>query len=532
MESLEAEEKRGDGRQYHFAGYELDLRAFELRRNGELIALEPKPFAVLAELVRNATRVVPHEELRARIWPDAHVSNGSLPRAVAALRRALGEMSSKTDGIVKTVRGRGYRIAVPVTRPLPDLARRGGPGALGSGLLLGLEPGRSSANAQRARRARVCAELALLSLRANERDRATGALEQMWELTRGVEDPALALELRSEHLRIAGLSLPPAAPREDLARIDEVLDEAERLGNARVEVEARKQRMDQLLQAGERSALEPESERFDRASVRSGGRLRLRAAAYRVMLATLSGRWEEARQRIASYEELADPRERPETPFTPATQRVLIAESDVELAAAERDVRRVVAEFPAWPTWRCALAYVLMRRGQRRETRAEFEAIVADGLDPTPPQLNHPVFLAVAAEVTAWLGAAEHAAEIYERLRPLAGRNVSHGWGVGCHGPVDHFLALLARLLGRHADARRHHEESIVMAERLGSPPWTARTRLALAGTLAERPRTAGRARTHAREARDLAMSLGMRRLAQDAEGLLRAKRRRRLAEA
>jgi len=233
----------------------------------------------------------------------------------------------------------------------------------------------------------VCAELALLSLRANEPDRADAALEEMLVHTGRVEDPALALELRSQHLQIAGLGLPPVDPVRHLARIDSVVAEAERLGDAKAEVEARKQRMDQLLQAGERAALEAECERFRRASVRSGGRLRLRAAAYRVMLSTLSGHWDAAGRGITEYERLADPDERPETPFTPVTQRVLLARDDAEFAAAETDVRQVLADFPEWPTWRCALVYVLMRGEKRQETRVEFEAVVGDGLDPAPPQL-------------------------------------------------------------------------------------------------------------------------------------------------
>jgi len=519
---------RGDGPRYRFAGYELDIDAWELRRGGQPVKLEPKPLAVLTELVRNQTRIVTHEELRAKIWQNTHVSDGSLPRAVAALRAALGRESGRTDGIVKTVRGRGYRIGVPVTQALPDLASRAPIDERESVPLLGMERGRGSTDPQRARRARVCGELALLSLRANEPDRADLVLEEMLAHTRRVEDPVLALELCTEHLQIAGLGLPPVDPSRHLTRIDHVIAEAERLGNARAELEARKQRMDQLLQAGERAALEAECERFARASVRSGGLMHLRAAAYPVMLATLSGDWEQARRGIAEYEDLADPNDRPETPFTPVTQRVLIAQNDTELAAAERDVRQVIADFPEWPTWRCALTYVLMRRERRRETRAELESVVREGLDPGPPQLNHPVFLAVVAEAASWLGATQHAAESYERLRPFAGRNLSHGWAVGCHGPVDHFLALLARLLGRRAEARRLHEGALAMAERLGSPPWKARVQLALADTLAEQPRSAERARVHAREARDLATALGMRRLAEGAERLLRTKERSR----
>src|SRR4029453_14448339 len=53
----------GIGMFYTFDGYELDLDQFELRRDGERVAVEPQVFDVLAHLVEHRTRVVPKVEL-------------------------------------------------------------------------------------------------------------------------------------------------------------------------------------------------------------------------------------------------------------------------------------------------------------------------------------------------------------------------------------------------------------------------------------------------------------------------------------
>ena len=51
---------------YRFGDCELDLARGELRREGEVIPLQPKPLALLATLIEERHRVVPKEELLER----------------------------------------------------------------------------------------------------------------------------------------------------------------------------------------------------------------------------------------------------------------------------------------------------------------------------------------------------------------------------------------------------------------------------------------------------------------------------------
>jgi DNA-binding winged helix-turn-helix (wHTH) protein/Tol biopolymer transport system component len=114
----------GDGPAgYAFAGFVLDLRRMGVWKEGTQVALEPKSFDVLRYLIEHRERLVPRDELLDVVWAGTFVTPNALTRAVARLRKALGDASS--DGaIVQTVAKRGYRFVapvVPITRPADAL---------------------------------------------------------------------------------------------------------------------------------------------------------------------------------------------------------------------------------------------------------------------------------------------------------------------------------------------------------------------------------------------------------------------------
>ena len=76
---------------YRFGAYELDEARGELRREGRPVAIQPKPLALLALLLRERERVVPADEILSTLWPDTVVTPGSLNRAVSHARRAIGD---------------------------------------------------------------------------------------------------------------------------------------------------------------------------------------------------------------------------------------------------------------------------------------------------------------------------------------------------------------------------------------------------------------------------------------------------------
>ncbi len=110
---------------YRFGTFELDERLYQLRREGELVKLEPKVFDVLRHLVRHRDRVVSKDELLETLWPGEFVSESVLPRCVAAARKALGD-TRHDSAFIATVHGRGYRFLAAVEEAA-DAQEQGSP---------------------------------------------------------------------------------------------------------------------------------------------------------------------------------------------------------------------------------------------------------------------------------------------------------------------------------------------------------------------------------------------------------------------
>ncbi len=113
--------------------YELDEEAYELRRDGARVALEPKVLDLLLALVSARDRLVTKQELFERVWPGTLVVESALTRAMSLARVAIGD-SGQRQALIETVSGRGYRWrasvslaserrALPAVEPAPAPAR-------------------------------------------------------------------------------------------------------------------------------------------------------------------------------------------------------------------------------------------------------------------------------------------------------------------------------------------------------------------------------------------------------------------------
>jgi DNA-binding winged helix-turn-helix (wHTH) protein/predicted Ser/Thr protein kinase len=117
-------------RTIRFNDFELDVRAFELRREGSRVRLQEQPLRILTALLERPGEVVSREEIRKRLWPNdtvVEVSHG-INAAVQRLREALGE-SAENPRFIETLARRGYRFIAPVqvglrmpSGPSPDVA--------------------------------------------------------------------------------------------------------------------------------------------------------------------------------------------------------------------------------------------------------------------------------------------------------------------------------------------------------------------------------------------------------------------------
>jgi DNA-binding winged helix-turn-helix (wHTH) protein/tetratricopeptide (TPR) repeat protein len=106
---------------YRFGDYELDTQLFELRFAGTPLKLEPKVFDLLAHLIRHHERVVTKQEIFAHLWPDQYTSEAVLNYCIMAARKAVGDSGGR-QGVIKTVRGRGYRFIAVLKECVADTA--------------------------------------------------------------------------------------------------------------------------------------------------------------------------------------------------------------------------------------------------------------------------------------------------------------------------------------------------------------------------------------------------------------------------
>src|SRR5277367_4495873 len=76
---------------FRFADIKVDEREFSLIKAGEALSVEPKAFRVLLILLRNPQKLITKEELLNAVWGDTAVTENSLTRSIAVLRRLLGD---------------------------------------------------------------------------------------------------------------------------------------------------------------------------------------------------------------------------------------------------------------------------------------------------------------------------------------------------------------------------------------------------------------------------------------------------------
>ena len=107
---------------YRFGNFEVDPEAWRLTRGGKEIHLDPVVLKLLIYLIANRGRLVTRQELMDTVWGDTVISDSALTKAVARLRKALGDYSSP-HRYLETVRTQGYRFVAP----LEEFERPNGP---------------------------------------------------------------------------------------------------------------------------------------------------------------------------------------------------------------------------------------------------------------------------------------------------------------------------------------------------------------------------------------------------------------------
>ena len=94
---------------FRFGDMEIREREFCLVKAGEVSPIEPKVFRVLLFLLHNPQKLITKEELLDAVWADAAVTESSLTRSIAKLRRVLGD-DIREPRYIATVATVGYRF--------------------------------------------------------------------------------------------------------------------------------------------------------------------------------------------------------------------------------------------------------------------------------------------------------------------------------------------------------------------------------------------------------------------------------------
>lgn len=100
---------------FRFRDCELDVAAFELRREGKSVRLERRPLELLLLLVEHRGALVSRDDIVKRLWGErafVDVEMG-VNTAIRKVRQALNDPSA-APVFIETVPGKGYRFVAPV----------------------------------------------------------------------------------------------------------------------------------------------------------------------------------------------------------------------------------------------------------------------------------------------------------------------------------------------------------------------------------------------------------------------------------
>jgi DNA-binding SARP family transcriptional activator/tetratricopeptide (TPR) repeat protein len=333
-------------------------------------------------------------------------------------------------------------------------------------------------------RSRVQARLGVELYYASDRTRSEALSAEAVATARASAEPsALAAALGARHVALWR----PDRVEERLAVAGDMIAAARRAGDRHAELQARNWRVTDLFELGDMPAWREEVARHGRLAEE----LRLATFAWYTPLwasveAMLAGRYDDA-ERLVSAAELAGTRAGDRNAelfagmvrFCSVLQREAFAELSLEFLEDK------IANSPAGPAYRGSYAWTLAALGRTDRARSELAAAIAG---PQAFDANWMSLQAECAEAAILLGDPEHAALLYTRLAPYAGRPATAGRAVWSHGAVDRPLGGLAALLGRHDDAVRHLEDAIRINAALGCIAWREHAERLLARIVRERP--------------------------------------------
>jgi DNA-binding SARP family transcriptional activator len=273
-----------------------------------------------------------------------------------------------------------------------------------------------------------------------------------------------------------------------LAEATELVELAERLGDADLVVRAGAWKLLGLLELGDAEGVEATLHLLVEEATALGQPLyEWGAAGFSAMYALLRGEFDEAESAAQTAMELARRGQAAQAQQNYVAQLIAIRYCQGRLAEIAPVLGALAASPDAIAAWEAVAGWVEFQLGdpvaaQARvaRLRADDFAAIASGPFWAPP-------VALVGEVCAAGGDVDDAAALYRRLLPLADEAVVVGRASVCLGAAGRFLGLLATRLEQWSDAEEHFARALEINQRMGARPFTALTEHAWACMYAAR---------------------------------------------
>ena len=405
-------------------------------------------------------------EVRHALW----VASRGRPGVARSLARELDEDRTGTDPMVAlALRASSETSFLEVDVALVRLLER----ALASA-------------ADAAARARLAARLASELLGdASAAARRRELADQAVAAARASGDRAVLAEVLDARLHALW---DPAAAHDRLSAASEIADIARAHGDDALERRAMFWRFIALMELGRVGEAESALAAFRHAAELAGDDEALVMVTARdAMLAAVRGRFGAALELAGVVEREGRRLALPDTEALVGTLRGSVLAEQGDPAVAETAISALLAAARRNPGhhYEATAARIMAIFGRERDAATELERILPQMLAASGPRwLGSVCDLALVA----WRsGNAPVAAQLYERLRPYAGRLTVWGGASTTTGPVSHYLGLLALTTGDAGAAARHLDGAVAFAEQIGALPFLAHSLAARAEARAAR---------------------------------------------
>ena len=324
--------------------------------------------------------------------------------------------------------------------------------------------------------ARLCGALYY----SRERGKMKVLSDEATAIAQELEDPAARAHACAARRRALWS---PANLQARLETSTEMLTCAHEAEDLELELQAHAWLAVDLLESGDREAVDAQMESFDAGAERLRQPLfTWQATIWASMRALLAG--EPRRAEGHASEALSIGAGSITARDYHAVQMLAIRREDGRMGELDPAIRGLVERNAERHAWRAALAMLLWESGHAEEAQAQIDELSEHDFAGLPLDGDWLTTMALAADVTAGLRDHATAATLYDQLVPYQSANVVIGLGAVCLGSVATFLGKLAATTGREREAARHFEQALAANAALRAPACVARTELEYARLL------------------------------------------------